>query len=64
MQPFTKFETAKRLKFAGLPQPKPAVYQFWYGLILNKNVEPIILLNEGETQELSGTLINLATTTP
>jgi hypothetical protein len=51
MHTFSKFETAELLKFAGFPQPKPAVHQFWYGLINNNNLEPIILLKEGEGGE-------------
>lgn len=33
------FETAKRLKEAGSPQPKPAFGQFWYGEILSGKIE-------------------------
>jgi hypothetical protein len=42
---FASLETAKKLKEAGFPQPEPALWQVWYGLLAGQQ-KPVVLLTK------------------
>lgn len=50
----TSYETAKRLKEAGFPQPEPKEGQFWYGLIQRQDEPIYIFLDRGSFHDRYG----------